>query len=203
MKVPEGAHVVLPRSSDGPPVATHHPLDRAALDHLAAATFPDFERQDRASGPDFVEFRHTTRSRPRLAATMLLAPCNAQHPCPAMYLAAWTAQRTALLAELPGELAQLPGTRFEIAARPIGGAPAISTYALGYTTGNDDHDQPSTAYIDAYTLYYNDGANQLRVIAHYVDDPVGGVEPLRAIAPPEDLERIAVAFASYYLHTWR
>jgi hypothetical protein len=202
MKVPEGEHVMLPRSPAGAPVATHHPLDRAALDRLAATSFSDFERQDRASGADFVEFRHTTRSRPVLAATIVLAPCNAQHPCPAMDLAAWTAQRTALLAELPAELAQRPETRFEIAAHPIGGAPAISTYALGYHAGNDDRDQPSTTYVDAYTLYYNDGANQLRVMAHYVDDPVGGVEPLLAVAPPEDLERIAIAFASYYLHTW-
>jgi hypothetical protein len=201
-KVPDGAHVVLPKSPDAPPVATHAPLGRAELDRLAALAFPDFERQDRASGADFVEFRHTTRSRPRLAATVMLAPCSAQRPCPAMDLAAWTGKRSALRAELPGELAGDRGTRFEIGARPIGGAPAISTYALGYRTAADDHDQPSTAYVDAYTLYYNDGANQLRVMAHYVDDPVGGVDQLLAIAPPEDLEKIAVAFARYYLHAW-
>jgi hypothetical protein len=39
-------------------------------------------------------------------------------------------------------------------------------------------------------------------MAHYLDDAVGGIDQLRAIAPPEDLEKLAIAFASFYVHAW-
>jgi hypothetical protein len=50
---------------------------------------------------------------------------------------------------------------------------------------------------------YNDGINQIRVMAQYADDAVAGIDQLLAIAPPDDLERLAVAFASFYLHAWQ
>ena len=120
-----------------------------------------------------------------------------------MELAGWTARRDELAHQLPQALLGRPDTRFEIGARAIAGAPAIYTYQLGYTTGTDEKDQPSADYTDAYVVYYNDGTNQLRVMAHYLDDAVGGIDPLVAIAPPEDLERLAVAFASFYVRTWK
>jgi hypothetical protein len=58
------------------------------------------------------------------------------------------------------------------------------------------------AYSDAYTIYYNDGINQIRVVASYADDAVPGIDQLLALAPQEDLEKLAVAFASYYVHEW-
>jgi hypothetical protein len=119
-----------------------------------------------------------------------------------MQLARWTARRGELLHELPASLAGRPDTKFEIATRKVAGAPMISIYEIGFAGGADDHDQPSADYIDAYVVYYNDGVNQLRVMAHYLDDSVGGIEQMTAIAPREDLEKLAVAFASYYLHAW-
>jgi hypothetical protein len=199
----EPAHVRLPRSPDTPVRPTRRPLDPAALGRLAATEFPDFERQDQGTTAGVVLFHHTTRSRPHLAVSVMMGPCSAQRACPAMDLASWNARRDELRGQLPRELRSRPDTRFEIGARDIAGAPAIYTYQLGYAGGTDEKDQPSADYTDSYVLYYNDGVNQIRVMAHYVDDAVGGIPQLLAIAPPDDLERLAVAFASFYLRAWQ
>ena len=52
-------------------------------------------------------------------------------------------------------------------------------------------------------LRADNGAHQIRVMAQYADDAVAGIDQLLAIAPPDDLERLAVAFASFYLHAWQ
>jgi hypothetical protein len=44
--------------------------------------------------------------------------------------------------------------------------------------------------------------NQIRVNAAYLDDAVGGIDHLLAVAPPEDLEKLAVAFLEFYVHEW-
>jgi hypothetical protein len=197
------AHIRLPRSPDAPLRPTRRPLDAAALGRIAATEFPGFEREEQAAAAGAVRFRHTTSSRPHLAVSVAMGPCSAKPACPAMDLASWTARRDELRGQLPQELRGRPDTRFEIGARAIAGAPAIYTYQLGYAGGVDDKNQPSVDYTDAYVLYYNDGVNQIRVMAHYVDDALGGVAQLLAIAPPDDLEKLAVAFASFYLHAWQ
>jgi hypothetical protein len=50
-------------------------------------------------------------------------------------------------------------------------------------------------------LEHNDGVNQIRVMAHYMDDAAGGIPQLLAIAPPDDLAQLAVA--SFDLHAWQ
>jgi hypothetical protein len=120
-----------------------------------------------------------------------------------MELAPWKARGDELKRFLGKELVARPDTRFEVGARDIAGAPAIYTYQLGYFFGKDEKAQPVGTYSDAYILYYNDGVNQIRVNASYLDDAVGGIDQLLAIAPPEDLEKLAVAFMSFYVHEWR
>ena len=160
------------------------------------------ERQERTAARGNVEIRHVTQTRPRLGVTVTIGPCIPRIVCPPMKLARWAPRRDELLGQLPKELRSRPDTRFEIGARTIAGAPAIYTYQLGYAAGTDDKDQPSIDYSDAYILYYNDGVNQMRVMAHYLDDAVGGLDQLLALAPPEDLEKLATAFASFYVHAW-
>lgn len=198
---PVPSHIRLPRSAESPPRRTLRPLRRPQLARLAAIEFPDFERQDRDAGDSMIEFRHVTRTRPRLGVTVSLGACPRPR-CPSLALARWNARRAELLRALPASLAGRADTRLEIATRKIAGVPAISIYELGYAGGADDRDQPSADYIDAYIVHYNDGVNQLRVMAHYIDDTVGGIEQMLALAPREDLEKLAVAFASYYMHAW-
>jgi len=199
---PAPAHIKLPRSPATPVRRTTRPLDRDRLERLSAAAFPDFAREDHDTDDGSVEVRHVTQTRPRLGVTVRIGPCTKSRACPAMDLAGWAARRDELARQLPKELVGRPDTRFEIGARALAGAAAIYTYQLGYSAGTDDKDQPSIDYSDAYILYYNDGVNQIRVMAHYLDDAVGGIDQLLAIAPPEDLEKLAVAFASFYVHGW-
>ena len=218
---PEAAHVTLPRTTSAPPNRTTRPLSRKELARLAALEFPDFDRQQRGLTDRFVELRHSTKTRPILGVTVTIEACDAPpaakparqtrtkrpaapgHPCAPMELDAWKAKGDELKQFLSKQLAARPDTRFEVGTRDVLGAPAIFTYQLGADFGKDESDQPVAAYSDAYILYYNDGINQIRINASYLDDAVGGVERLAAIAPKEDLEKLAVAFMSVYLHAWR
>lgn len=213
------AHVMLPRSPDTPPHRTTRPLDTKELARLSAFEFKDFQRQDRGTTGQSIEFRHTTATRPILGVTVTIEPCGhpptpptapdaattprAQHACTAMELGAWQARRDELEQSLPPDLAARPDTRFEIGTRDIAGTLAIYTYQLGSFFGTDQRGQPVGAYSDAYILYYNDGVNQIRVNAAYLDDAVGDIDHLLAIAPPEDLEKLAVAFLGFYVHEWK
>jgi hypothetical protein len=216
----EPAHVRLPRSPDAPPHRTTRPLGRSELERLAAFEFPDFEREDRGTTDESTELRHTTATRPTLGVTVRIEPCGRQAPparaprnakppkpgpraCLAMELGAWQAHAEQLKQALPAELLARPDTRFELGVRDLRGATTIYTYQLGALFGNDDKGQPAGSYSDAYILYYNDGVNQIRVNAAYLDDAVGGIDHLLAIAPPEDLEKLAVAFLSFYIHEWK
>ena len=196
-------HVKLPNSPSTPPHRTTRPLARAELDRLSAIEFPDFEREVRSAGKRSAEIRHTTATRPKLAVTITLEPCDRdRHPCPAMELATWRARPELRERSLSKELREQPDTRFEIGARDVAGSSAIYTYQVGWAFGSDEHGQRQGSYSDAYNLYYNDGSNQIRVNASYADDAVGGKAQMLALAPEEDLEKLAVAFLSYYLHEW-
>jgi hypothetical protein len=215
----EPGHVTLPRTPSTPPNRTTRPLSRKELERLAALEFKDFDRQERGLADRFVEFRHSTRTRPILGVTITIEPCDAPQPlgkaprrgrnpgvrrtCTPMELDAWKAKGDELKRFLSKQLVGRPDTQFEVGTREVLGTPAIYTYQLGAFFGNDERDQPVGAYSDAYVLYYNDGVNQIRVNACYLDDMIGGVDKLRAVAPQEDLEKLAVAFMSFYLHAWR
>ena len=196
------AHVKLPRSPATPARRSRTILNRKQLSWLASVGFPDFDRQEHRAATGTIEVRHVTQTRPRLAVTVTIGPCIPRIVCPPMKLARWAGRRDEFLGQLPKDLRDRPDTRFEIGARTLAGAPAIYTYQLGYAAGTGYNDQPATDYSDAYILYYNDGVNQMRVMAHYVDDAVGGLDQLLALAPPEDLEKLATAFASFYVHAW-
>ena len=196
------AHVKLPLSPATPPRRTSRRLDRTQLRWLAAVAFPEFDRQDRSAPAGAVEVRHVTQGLPRLGVTVTIGWCSSRTACPAMKLAPWTARRNELLGRLPQELRNRPDTRFEIGAREISGAPAIYTYQLGYSAGTDAKGRRAVHYSDAYVVYYNDGVNQIRVMAHYLDDAVSGIDELLANAPQDELEKLAVAFASFYVHAW-
>lgn len=216
---PEPGHVTLPKTPSTPPRRTTRPLSRKELERLAAVELKDFDRQERGLADRFVEFRHSTKTRPILGVTITIEACDAPQPlgkaprrgrstparrtCAPMELDAWKAKGDELKRFLSKQLVGRPDTQFEVGTREVLGTPAIYTYQLGAFFGNDERDQPVGAYSDAYILYYNDGVNQIRVNACYLDDMIGGVDKLRAVAPQEDLEKLAVAFMSFYLHEWK
>jgi hypothetical protein len=201
------AHVKLPRSPSTPPHRTSQPLDRAELDRLAAFEFPDFERTPRRGGANAVEVQHVTATRPKLAVTVTIEPCDAApqaaRPCLAMALDTWRARGDLRERSLIKSLAARPDTRFDLGATTVAGTPVIYTYQVAWWFEKDEHDQPTGSYSDAYNLYYNDGSNQIRVTAGYADDVVGSKAEMLALAPEEDLAKLAGAFLSFYIHEWK
>jgi hypothetical protein len=191
-------HVTLPTAGDAPVRPTSKPLGRGQLARLAAIEHADFARQDRGGSATAIEVRHITRTRPVLGVTVQIASCG---PCSPIDSSAQ--HRAQIRAELPPTLRDRPETRVELATEQIAGMTALASYQLGAAFGSDPHGQPAGDYVDAYALDYNDGVNRIRVTASYLDDAVGGVDRLLAIAPPEDLEKLAVAFLSFYLHAWQ
>jgi hypothetical protein len=219
---PEPGRVTLPKTGDEPPRKTTKPLALAELERLAAIEFEDFARQDRGIHERLTEFRHSTKTRPILGVTITIEPCAPAAPrragqqavrkranaapgraCTPMQLDLWKAKADELKQSLSKQLIARPETLFEVGTRDVLGVPAIYTYQLGSFFGKDETGQPVGAYSDAYILYYNDGVNEIRVNAAYIDDAIGGMDKLLAVAPREDLEKLAVSFMSYYLHEWR
>jgi hypothetical protein len=219
---PEPGRVTLPRTGNEPPRKTTKPLALATLERLAAIEFKDFIRNDRGVHERITEFRHSTRTRPILGVTITIEPCAPAEPpragkraarkrvgdaavgrvCTPMQLDLWKAKTDELKQSLSKQLIARPETLFEVGTRDVLGAPAIYTYQLASFFGTDETGQPVGAYSDAYILYYNDGVNEIRVNAAYIDDAIGGMDKLLAVAPREDLEKLAVSFMSYYLHEW-
>jgi hypothetical protein len=218
----EPAPIALPKSPGKRVRRTTRPLTRKQLERVTAIEFDAFERQERGTTDDATEFRHTTKARPKLGVTVKIDTCTIApagktrrararrvrpapsdpRACVPMKLERWQARGDQLKQFLSKDLVDRPDTLFEVGARKLAGVTAIYTYQLGHFFGTDDRGQPVGAYSDAYVLYYNDGVNRIQVIASYLDDAVSR-DQLVAIAPREDLEKLAVAFASYYLHAWR
>jgi hypothetical protein len=200
-----GSHLTLPHVSRRGPLVPTRKLDAAALARLAVIDHVDFDRQPRATSATAMEVHFTTQTRPTLAITVEVAACTSDRDCPAMRIDVWQAKRDELRQLLPAALRDRADTTFDFASRKDAGlgddegTSTIYTYALGAAEGPGDNGQPAGSYVDAYTLYYNDGVNRFRVVANYADD-ASGIDRMKAIAPLEDLEKLATSFLSFYVH---
>ncbi|HEY4176287.1 MAG TPA: hypothetical protein VGM90_05630 [Kofleriaceae bacterium] len=194
---PMGDKLTLPKDDGTPPKKSDKALDPTIGDRLIKLDYPGFEKQDRTNASAF-EVRFLT-TRPRLAITVTITPCQA---CTPMELEQWQPKKAGLQSQLLAEeLRSLPDTKWEIEKVDLNGTPAIATYQFGMLDGKDDQGQPQGAYSDAYAIYFNDGVNQIRVVAEYKDDWVARNDML-AIAPKEDLAKLARAFTLAYTHAW-
>jgi hypothetical protein len=188
----------LPVGASTPPTKAS-PIDGAAIKRLAGVTFPGFTADVRADAPTVLEVRQLSESRPKLAATISIKPC---FDCLPMVLDSWKQRRDALEMLVDDRLRDRPDTEFEIGATELAGTPAMFTYQLGYAATTDHNGNPTGALTDAYALYYNDGTNEIRVVAEYKDDPTASKEALVAAAPREQLDRLAHAIGDVYVHAW-
>jgi hypothetical protein len=222
----ERAHVTLPKSSTSLLRRTRRPFTSKQLAWLSSFEFKDFVREDGGTTDEAVEIRHTTTTRPRFGVTVRIDRCptaapagsrraRARHverekpvtadarPCLPMQLPVWEERRDELKQFMSSDLAMRSDTRFDIGARKVDGATAISTYQLGHLFALDDRNKTVALSSTAYALYYNDGVNRIRVMANYLDDAVPTRGQLVDLAPPRELERMAVAFTRFYLHHWQ
>lgn len=190
---------MLPKGDSSPPNKTTAPLSKPVIDKLSALEYEGFTKTVRTATDKSVDLRYHTKERPRLSVDVTVAAC---FDCEPMELDKWKAKERALKVGLGSEdLFKRSDTVFELGTTELNGAPVIFAYVLGHGFENDDLGQPSGDYAHSYTLYFNDGINQLRVAAKYSDDPLTR-EKMVELAPREDLEKIAKAFLDAFTHAW-
>lgn len=188
----------LPHSVEGgPPKKTTKPLAKEDFERLSKLEWPGFTAMVRTLGDKVLEVRQVTPGHPRFWATVTIQPCL---DCVPMDLEKWKA-KTEDLKVLLGPLKTTPGVTFDVGGTHLNGAPVIYTYQIGEGTSPGDEGGAQQHFTDAYALYYNDGVNQVRVVAEYKDDPRTAAE-LAKIAPKEDLQVLALSFLDVYTHAW-
>lgn len=197
----EGPKVVtLPKADGTPPKKTAKPLTKDILEKLSKLEYDSFTRDVKLLSDKVLEVQYLTKDRPKIAAIVNVGPC---FDCMPMDVAKWQAKKDGLKIFLVQELREHKDTVFEVGGTDLHGAKMIYVYQLGWAFGKDpDTDQMMGAYSHAYIAIYNDGVNQIRVIAQYADDPVKTRDDMVALAPKEDLEKFAKSFLDAYTHAW-
>lgn len=190
------APITLPKGDGTPAKKTAKALTPEEFEKLANLEYPGFEKVILNKG-NGVDVRQIT-ARPRLATTITITPC---FDCVPIELEKWKAQEESLKQLLAEPLRKAPDTIWEMGQTEVAGTPVIYTYQFGRHEEKDNMGSPVLAFSNAYALYYNDGNNQVRVVAEYKDDPATR-EQMLEIAPKEDLERLAKAFFDAYTHAW-
>ncbi len=216
-KAPPAPDIVLPRSDGSPIKPTTAKLDEATLQRLQALTFQGFQPKPHGfNGPrGMMQIQQRTGDHPVIWADITITPCadNTVMPsCMPMELAKWNSEPrySELKSILPAGLRAQSDTVFEVGTTELRGQKMIFTYQLGQSTSHPSapgvsgsaFDPGGFAFTDAYFLYYNDGVNQIRVVAEYKDDPRESKEKMAESVPKSDLEDVAKAFMDVYTHAW-
>jgi hypothetical protein len=161
---------------------TSGPLDaRKLAQHEVAGWTRDVRLAD-AKG---LEVRYRAAS---ILVTVQIADC---FDCLPMELDRWRAKSDALRALVAPELRDHANTTWEMGMLDVGGAPVAWTFHAGDT---------GTVYGTAYTLYFNDGARMIRIVAEYIGD--GPREAMLRDAPKPRLEAAARGFLEAFTRIW-
>lgn len=189
----------LPAGPGTPPMKTTKPLVKADFERLSKSSYPGFATDVHAFNDKIVEVRHTTSNfDPKIRAIVTMEPCqyHAIADCRPLELDQWKADPK-LKEVIHERLRDRPDTDFEVGKTDLAGTPMIYTYELGYYWPQDG----KGAYMNSYALYWNDGVNQIRVVAMWADDPASK-ENMKKRLPQEDLEKVAKSFMDVYTHAW-
>lgn len=215
-KIEHAPNIRLPKLSHRSPVTTNGPIAVAKYETLQKLTFSGFAVRPRQLTATGFEVRQITQDHPRIWATITIGPCQSKAilgDCTPMALDTWRA-RTAELktALLHPALIAATDTVFEIGTITINGVAWIYQYQLGQTqplpagaaesTSTDSRRQGEFAWSHAFVVFFNDGQNQIRVVAEYKDDPVGSKDEMAKAVTRTDLENVAKAFADAYTQAW-
>lgn len=187
------------RQNTPPPVAsrkTSAALGRADFERLSKLEVPGFDRDVRQLADNVLEVRYKTKDRPRRWAVVTIQPCL---DCIPMELAKWKAKTEELKVTLAG-LRDEPNVTFEVGETTLAGQPVMYTYQVGTGTTQTAGGE-SFGYTNNFNAYFNDGINQIKVVAAYKDDPASKEDMIK-LAPKEDLERIALAFLDAFTRQW-
>jgi hypothetical protein len=158
------------------------------IEEIAKISFDGFTNNPMNINADGASIRQYGNPRPKTYATVRVNPCL---DCVPMDLAKWKEKEAALKAITISEnLLKLPDTEYSLADADIGGKKMISAYQLGY--GNH-------LYSHAVTLYYNDGVNEVSIIAQYADNMTIDRVTMTKLVPREKLEGMAAMMMAAYL----
>jgi hypothetical protein len=194
--------ITLPPLSGKPPKKRPAPLTAEEADELATKTFEDFSLE-LTKGNAGVAIRQRAKLEPGMSVNIFLAPCSETYKCRPMTVEAWKADEDKLKKALVDpDLVKRPDSIFEIGATTVGGAPAISIYQAGHFFGTDENKNPVSSYSLAYSIFYNDGVNFLRVSVNYSDDPTGSLAQMQTQLPRPFMEKVALAFVDAYGQLW-
>jgi hypothetical protein len=193
--------ITLPALSGKPPNKSAV-LTAEVADQIATRTFDDFSLEV-TKGNAGVAIRQRAKTAPGMSVNVFLAPCSETYKCRPMTVEAWKADEDKLKKALvDADLIKRPDSIFEIGATSIGGAPAISIYQAGHFFGTDDNKNPVSSYSLAYSIFYNDGTNFLRVTVNYSDDPMGSLAQMQQQLPRPFMTQVALAFLDAYGQMW-
>lgn len=189
---------------------TSGPISGDVLAVLGRQTWRGFQRVPHAADPaKGMEVQHVTEDHPRISATITIAPCAPTAvlgPCTPMQLAAWQARDAQLKKLVPEKIRDAKDTKFEIGTVKFHETDLIYTFQLGQVSGiAEQGPQKGAAYIAytyAYTLYFNDGQNQIRVIAEYKDDAKPTLAETAKAYARADLEVTAQSFFDAMTAAW-
>ncbi|HET9989877.1 MAG TPA: hypothetical protein VFQ65_15200 [Kofleriaceae bacterium] len=204
----EAPDIDLPHGTGKPPVKTTEPLPLKKLLELQGRTWNGFKNEPHAINPDKgMEVQHVTNDKPKITATITIAPCSEQSvlgPCKPMQLPLWQADVAHLKMMIPDELRA--GAKFEIGLVKFHATDLIYTFQIGQTNGTfskgSNAGMAYVAFTYSYILYFNDGVNQIRVVAEYKDAPMATVEDMQKLVAREDLENTAKGFFDAFTALW-
>lgn len=186
----------LPPSTGTPPNKTTAALVQAQADKMTALEFPGFTKEVRSPTPTGMDVRLKTVARPHLTLAIKASHCV---DCKPMQVDAWNKDHLKLEL-LPDDLRSFDKLTFDVEQTELNGQPMVAVYQLGSRVEKDGGNTDAI-YTNAYTLFYNDGINMIRVTSAYKDSPLDRAD-LEKIAPKQDLERMAKAFLDAYTHAW-
>jgi len=169
------------------------PIDKATLAKLGGLDFQGFTKEVRDAGEAFVTVQRTV-DRPKLKVTTQIRPCK--DACVPLEVGKWQT-RTDLEDLMSKQLKASKDTKFQIGATDLNSQPMIFTYQYGLLKVGE-----STHFTDTYVLWFNDGKNEIRVIATYDDNVPDSTAAMLAMASVSDLEKVAKAFMDAYTQAW-
>lgn len=176
-----------------PKLTKTSPIDQAAIAKVRSLDFPGFTKEALGDESSLVTVLHTN-DHPKLKATVQIRPCK--NTCVPMDLKKWQT-RTDINDMLSAQLKESKDTKFQVGSTDLNSQPMIFTYQYGLVKMNQ-----STYYADTYVLWFNDGKNEIRVVATYVDNIPDSLAQMLALAPESDLEKLAKAFMDVYTQAW-
>jgi len=180
----------MPAVSNTPPVKST-PLTAAKSAQLATRDVDGWTRNVRLADDKGLELRYTTATRP-IAITVQIARC---FDCLPVLLDKWLPKSDALRALIAPELRDHKDTTWEMGVTELAGTSYIWTHHVAVAP-------VANVSSTAYTIYFNDGINMIRVVAEYTSDGSATRDALLRAAPKHELEQFANVFVDVFVYLW-